>query len=77
MFAYILVLQVDEFSREGYKIRYIFGQKSTYSKEIIVVSSRLKLGIILENKEFLKFKLSKISINKDVPLKLYCSMQLF
>ena len=31
-----MVMWVATFSSEGYKIRSIFGQKSTYSKEIIV-----------------------------------------
>ena len=32
--AYVRVIWVVEISREGYKTRYIFGQKLTYSKEI-------------------------------------------
>ena len=32
----IMIIWVVEFSREGYKIRKIFGQKSISSKEIIV-----------------------------------------
>ena len=31
-----MVIWVIKFSREGCKFRYIFGQKSTHSKEIIV-----------------------------------------
>ena len=34
--ASIMVIWVVEFSREGYKIRNILGQKSISSKEIIV-----------------------------------------
>jgi hypothetical protein len=31
-----MAIWVVKFSREGYKIKTIFGQKSTYSKKIIV-----------------------------------------
>ena len=46
-----MVIWVVEFSKEGYKIRNIFGQKSISLKEIIVsceltVASHQKLGII-------------------------------
>ena len=30
-----MVIWVVEFPREGYKIRYILAQKSTYSKELL------------------------------------------
>ena len=51
-----MVIRVIKFSTEGYKIRYIFGQKSSYFKAnycilyIGIAPSCQKLGIILENK---------------------------
>ena len=51
-----MAIPVAEFSREGYKIRKVFGKKSTvvkwnYQLLIIgVMSSCQKLDIILENK---------------------------
>ena len=55
-----LAIGVVKFLREGYKIRHIFlGQKSMYSKEIIVFCKYVdimlncqKLGIISEDKVF-------------------------
>ena len=34
----------SQVSMEGYKIRHILDQKSTYSKEIIIAPSHQKLG---------------------------------
>ena len=57
-----MVIRVIKFSTEGYKIRYIFGQKSSYFKANYcilytgIAPSCQKLGIILENKfRFLHF----------------------
>ena len=55
-----MVIWVVEFSREGYEIRKVFGQKSIYQKDIHnsifrifrIVPSHHKLGIILETKCF-------------------------
>ena len=44
----VQVIWVVEFSREGYKIRLIFGQNSTSQ-----INHR-KMGIILENQAFQK-----------------------
>jgi hypothetical protein len=51
-----MAIPVMEFSREGYKIRKVFGKKSTAVKRnyqiliIAVMASCQKLDIILENK---------------------------
>ena len=58
-----MAIPVVEFSREGYKIRKVFGKKSTYPKEIIesreldfgVISRCQNLGIISENTVLLHF----------------------
>ena len=66
----IMVIPVVEFSREGYKIRKIFGKKSTvvawnyWILRIGVVSSCQKSGIILENKVILNWCYQKLPITK-------------
>ena len=51
-YIYTMEIFVVEFPRKGYKIRKVFGKKSTYPKEMRmgVVANYQKLGIILENK---------------------------
>ena len=78
---YIMAILVVEFSREGYKIRKVFGSKSTVGKwnywilRIGVVGSCQKLGIISENKVVNKLCYQKMSITKNLLLNWYFLMK--
>ena len=49
----LMVIQVLEFSWEGYKIRQVFGYKSILQKENIVFCGKFsKIGHLLENNVF-------------------------
>ena len=76
-----MAMLVLEFSREGYKIKKVFGQKSTvvkwnfWSLRIGVLASCQKLSINLEYKVIYKLMLSKNVNNKNMLLNSYSSMQ--
>ena len=76
-----MAMLVLEFSREGYKIKKVFGQKSTVVKwnfwilRIGVLASCQKLSINLENKVIYKLMLSKNVNNKNMLLNSYSSIQ--
>ena len=67
---WVMAILVVEFSREGYKIRKVFGKESTavqwncWILRFGVVVSCQKLGTILENKVIWKLMLSKNVNNK-------------
>ena len=77
----IIAIPVVEFSRQGYKIRKVFGKKSTLFKwnyqilRIGVMASCQKLGIILVINGFKNWFYQKMSITTNVLLNSYSSMK--
>ena len=72
-----MVMWVVDFSREGYKIRWVFGQKSKYSKEMIV-STDEKTGLLKRSQKCIqKNLLVKSSKNKIIfSLAFYLTLRL-
>ena len=76
-----MAFPVVEFSRQGYKIRKVFGKKSTLFKwnyqilRIGVMASCQTLGIILVINGFRNWFYQKMSITTNVLLNSYSSMK--
>ena len=78
---WIMAIPVVEYSRKGYKIRKVFGKKSTVLKwnyqilRIGVMASCQKLGISLVINGFKNRFYQKMSISTNVLLNWYSSMK--
>ena len=65
-----MAIWIVEVSREGYKIREIFGQKLIWSKEIFAPNCQ-KLGFIFIEASKMKVKRKNILSKKWVPILLF------